>query len=264
MPFCVQYNRMGAKPNRALPVRSPDPQRNMSLSNDPTGTDPVILVHGAWLGEWCWDRVRRQLGDAGISSETVSLTGHGARRSEGGPHVTLTHHVADVISAVDGLGLGRVTLVGHSYGGRVITRVAAEIPESVGRLIYLDAHAPTAPDVNPLDERRAIAAANGGMIPFSGFQVDDTVLDGEMSLEQFLAGVSDQSFATLEEPWQSQPAEHIHLDYIAVDGPESAFFAPYAEGAAADPRWHLHRIDGPHLVTFAGATEIARIITRDN
>ena len=235
----------------------------MSPSIDPTGESTVILVHGAWLGEWCWQRVRSLLRVESVEAEAVSLTGHGARRSEGGPHVTLTHHVADVVSTIDRVGGRPVTLVGHSYGGRVITRVAAEIPDRISRLVYLDAHAPTAPDVNPLEERRTIAAANGGMIPFSGFQVDDTVLDGEMSLEHFLAGVNDQSFATLDEPWQSDPAEHIHLDYIAVDGPESAMFAPYAEGAAADPRWHVHHITGPHLVTFAGATEITRIITRD-
>jgi pimeloyl-ACP methyl ester carboxylesterase len=235
----------------------------MSPRNDRTEGDPVILVHGAWLGEWCWNRVLSLLQAEGVETVAVPLTGHGVRRAEGGSHVTLTDHVADVVSAIDRARGDRVTLVGHSYGGRVITRVAAEISERIGRLVYLDAHAPTAPDVNPIEERRAVAAANGGMIPFSGFGVDDSVLDGEMTLDRFLAGISDQSFATLDEQWQSEPAAHIHLDYIAVDGPESAFFAPYAEGAAANPRWHVHRIAGPHLVTFAGAADITRIITRD-
>jgi len=231
------------------------------------GDAPVILVHGAWLGEWCWDRVRDHLRESRVEATAVSLTGHGLLRAEGGPQVTLSDHVADVVSTIDSLfesaGAGRVTLVGHSYGGRVITRVAAAVPEHIGRLVYLDAHAPTAPDVNPLEERRAIAAENGGMIPFAGYQLDEAVLDGAMTVDEFQALVAPQSFATLSEEWQSSPAEHIHLDYIAVDGPEAAHFAPYANGAAADPRWHVHHISGHHLAVFAAAADIARVIVDD-
>ena len=75
-----------------------------------------------------------------------------------------------------------------------------------------------------------------GMIPFAGYQLDEAVLDGAMTVDEFQALVAPQSFATLSEEWQSSPAEHIHLDYIAVDGPEATHFAPYANGAAADPR----------------------------
>ena len=92
----------------------------------------IVLVHGAWVGEWSWSPVLPLLEASGRVVFAVSLTGHGVRRHESGPHITLEHHVADVTAVFDVHDLSDVTLVGHSYGGRVITAAYDPDPEVFG------------------------------------------------------------------------------------------------------------------------------------
>jgi pimeloyl-ACP methyl ester carboxylesterase len=78
----------------------------------------VMLVHGAWHGAWCWDDVRVRLHDAGIATVAVdnpSVTRRGA---------DLRADVDHVRAALDAVN-GPVVLVGHSYGGAVVSEAAA-------------------------------------------------------------------------------------------------------------------------------------------
>lgn len=83
----------------------------------------VVLVHGLWHGGWVWDEVRAGLSAAGIRSATVEL-----------PLVDLAGDVAATRAVLDELARP-VVLVGHSYGGAVITD-AGDHP-SVRELVYL-------------------------------------------------------------------------------------------------------------------------------
>jgi pimeloyl-ACP methyl ester carboxylesterase len=96
---------------------------------------PVVLVHGAWHGAWCWDRVVPRLASAGIEATAIDLPGHGA---DPGPSGDLHGDAASVRRELDRLG-GDVVLVGHSYGGAVITE-AGDHP-AVGHLVYVAAFA---------------------------------------------------------------------------------------------------------------------------
>src|SRR5262249_41090352 len=97
---------------------------------------------GAWLGGWCWRDVARRLDEAGLASIAVTLPGLGERAHELTPDVGLECHVSDVVSLLRGQDLRSVMLVGHSYGGTLITAVAEQVPERVSGLIYLDASIP--------------------------------------------------------------------------------------------------------------------------
>lgn len=88
-------------------------------------TPGVVLVHGLWHGGWCWDAVRERLDAAGIPSLAPDL-----------PLETLDDDVAAVRAALDSFARP-VVLVGHSYGGAVIT--AAGTHPRVRRLVYLAA-----------------------------------------------------------------------------------------------------------------------------
>lgn len=101
-----------------------------------------VLVHGAWHGGWCWKRVTPLLRAAGHEVYTPTLTGLGERAHLLGPAVTLSTHIEDVASLFFYEDLSDVLLVGHSYGGMVITGVAEHVPERLRRLIYLDALLP--------------------------------------------------------------------------------------------------------------------------
>jgi pimeloyl-ACP methyl ester carboxylesterase len=97
----------------------------------------VVLVHGAWHGAWCFDRVVPLLRDAGTDAVAVDLPGHG---DDSGPLGEYADDVARVVAALDALD-GDVVLLGHSYGGSVITQAGAH--PSVRHLVYLCAFALT-------------------------------------------------------------------------------------------------------------------------
>jgi pimeloyl-ACP methyl ester carboxylesterase len=101
-----------------------------------------VLVHGAWHGAWCWQRVLPALWRAGHRAFPVSLTGVGERALALSPAITLATHIQDVVAVLDAEELVGCVLVGHSYGGMVITGAAEERPDRIGRLVYLDAVVP--------------------------------------------------------------------------------------------------------------------------
>jgi pimeloyl-ACP methyl ester carboxylesterase len=95
------------------------------------GGTAVVLVHGAWHGAWCWERVVDLLTSAGIRVVPVDLPGHGA---DPGPLLDLHGDAARVREILDAL-RGRAVLVGHSYGGAVITEAGAH--PAVSHLVYV-------------------------------------------------------------------------------------------------------------------------------
>lgn len=101
-----------------------------------------VLVHGAWHGGWCWRKVVPLLRDAGHEVHTPTLTGLGERAHLLTPAVDLETHVHDVTAVVEYEDLDDVVLVGHSYGGMVITGAAERITERLSGLVYLDAFVP--------------------------------------------------------------------------------------------------------------------------
>jgi pimeloyl-ACP methyl ester carboxylesterase len=95
----------------------------------------VVLVHGAWHGAWAWERVLELLGSAGIPCTAIDLPGHG---QDAGSLGDLHADAARVRQAIDDGGED-VVLVGHSYGGAVITE--AGVHDSVRHLVYIAAFA---------------------------------------------------------------------------------------------------------------------------
>lgn len=103
---------------------------------------PIVLVHGAWHGGWCWSRVRPHLEAAGARVFTPTLTGLGDRAHLATPLPGLATHVADVQACIEAEALEDIVLVGHSYAGMVITGVADAIRSRIAHLLYLDAAVP--------------------------------------------------------------------------------------------------------------------------
>ena len=95
----------------------------------------VVLVHGAWHGAWAWERVIPLLAAADIECLAVDLPGHG---DDDGPFGDLDSDIARVHQTLDQLH-GDVVLVGHSYGGAVITE--AGVHPAVQHLVYIAAFA---------------------------------------------------------------------------------------------------------------------------
>jgi pimeloyl-ACP methyl ester carboxylesterase len=98
-----------------------------------------ILVHGAWHGGWCWDRVAPVLRAAGHTVHTPTLTGLSERAHLLSPQVGLDTHTDDIVRLLDVLDLHEVVLVGHSYAGQIITAVTDRRPARIARRVHLDA-----------------------------------------------------------------------------------------------------------------------------
>lgn len=101
-----------------------------------------VLVHGGGHGGWCYQRVSRLLSDAGHEVYAPTLTGVGERSHLVGPHVNLDLHIQDIAAVLHYEDLRDVILVGHSYGGMVVTGVGGTAPDRIGKLVYLDAANP--------------------------------------------------------------------------------------------------------------------------
>jgi pimeloyl-ACP methyl ester carboxylesterase len=97
-----------------------------------------VLVGGGWLGGWCWQRVARRLRDNGHDAYPATLTGLGERVHLASPQVDLETHIIDVVNLIEFEDLHDVVLLGHSYGGLVVTGAADRIPERISELVYLD------------------------------------------------------------------------------------------------------------------------------
>ena len=97
-----------------------------------------VLVPGFWLGGWAWKAVTDILRAKGHAVYPVTLTGLGERVHLGNAQTNLDTHVSDVVNLIEFEELDNVYLVGHSYGGVVITQVADKIPERLAKLIYAD------------------------------------------------------------------------------------------------------------------------------
>ncbi len=219
-----------------------------------------MLVHGAWVGEWSWLPIQTQLQASGRPVHAVSLTGHGARQHQSGPEVTLATHIADVVKLVETLDLQGVTLVGHSYGGRVITGAMTDLADRVDALVYLDAHAPVTDDPGQPTARVEAAEANGGMLPFAREYSPDPALLGDDGVEWFLARVMPQSFACLTAPWVVPLPQGVRKTFVFAAGYEPTRFAHYAEICRHQPDWSYHELDGPHFLMMSHPDEVASII----
>jgi len=97
----------------------------------------VLLVHGAWHGAWCYAALQSELDRRGVPSLAVDLPGHGVSNLPLGDLYADAQLVADTLARIN----GPVVLVGHSYGGAVITEAASRYSKNIDHLVYLTAFA---------------------------------------------------------------------------------------------------------------------------
>ena len=101
-----------------------------------------VLVHGAWHGSWCWQRVTGALQQQGHRVHAVTLTGLGERAHLLSASITLDTHIDDVLNLIEAEELDEVVLAVHSYAGMIGTAVADRLGERLKHLVYVDAVLP--------------------------------------------------------------------------------------------------------------------------
>lgn len=101
-----------------------------------------VFVPGAWDGGWDYQKVDSILTSKGNHVYRPTLTGLGERVHLANKEINLTTHIDDIVNLLKYENLHNVILVGHSYGGMVISGVAEQAPDRIKQLIYLDAFVP--------------------------------------------------------------------------------------------------------------------------
>jgi pimeloyl-ACP methyl ester carboxylesterase len=107
-----------------------------------TAAKTFVLVHGAWHGGWCWRRVADRLEKHGHKVFAPTMTGLGERSHLIDARTDLTTHITDIVNVIKWENLSDIVLVGHSYGGFIISGVAEKLEPAITSLVFLDAFVP--------------------------------------------------------------------------------------------------------------------------
>lgn len=213
-----------------------------------------VLVHGAWHGGWCWQRVVPLLRAAGHSVFTPTLTGLGDRADLANAEIDLSTHVKDVLGVLQDEGLSDTVLVGHGYGGMVISGVAERVPNRIENLVYLDGIVPyggdSVFDLMPTSLRRELqeqarAEGDGWRMPWP--PLESWGITNPADVEWVSPKLVKQPLKTFEErlPVQNIAAIHITRSFIHCNNPLAEPFGRFAERARAEA-WRYHEIATGH------------------
>lgn len=218
-----------------------------------------VLVHGAWGGGWDWRGVDSLLSAQGHRVYRVTLTGLGERVHLASPSIGLTTHIADVVNTISWEQLENVVLVGHSYGGMVITGVADRIPARIRALIYVDAFLP--------ESGESVARLGGAeFAPFLRQNTKDgMIVPPWASRESSIPKDVPQPLKTFTDTLLlSNPAAlRLAASYIlTIDkGATKDDFSPYAERARARG-WPVHRMEADHTPERSAVRELVQLLLR--
>jgi pimeloyl-ACP methyl ester carboxylesterase len=213
-----------------------------------------VLIPGACHGAWCFDDLAAALRGNGHEVIAITLTGVAERAHLLHGGVNVETHIQDVLAELAARDANDAVLVGHSYGGMVITGVADRIPENVDALVYLDA-----------------------VVPRDGESCWDIVIDEE---RQWYLDVDDTGYGVPPMPFFDPRAtahplasflQRIKLsggldrfrrrDFVyALKWPGDSPLRPSYERVKDDPRWRVHELDGAHNLMRDNPDDLLRIL----
>ena len=211
-----------------------------------------VIVHGAWGGGWDWRAVDSILTRQGHTVDRVTLTGLGDRVHLASPNIGLDTHITDVVNVIEFEKLTDVVLLGHSYGGMVITGVAERIPQRIRHLVYVDAFLPESGEsVKKLadtgfDNMVTNMAKDGMLVPPWVTAAATTPKDVPHPLKTFTDTLALSSPAA-----RALPGTYI----LTIDkGATTDSFDRYAARAAAR-KWRVHRMENTDHVPERSAID---------
>ncbi len=219
-----------------------------------------LIVHGAWGGGWEFKEVDNLLTADGHKVYRPTLTGQGERAHLASTNVDLSTHIQDIVNVILYENLRDLVLVGHSYGGMVITGVADRLPERIKHLVYVDAFLPL--DSESVNSTRGLAARLGlslvtsnGFTTYRGFNLNRPVPhDVPMSERCFSEPISLKN----QDAARKIPATYI----LAVPAGRTARDAPFyffSERAKARG-WPVLAIESDHNVQWSHPKELAKML----
>jgi pimeloyl-ACP methyl ester carboxylesterase len=208
------------------------------------------LVPGGWHGGWAFDAVSKALSSEGHKVQALTLSGLGDEASTG---VNLERHIDEAVCAIRA-GDTSVVLVGHSYGGMVITGAADREPSRVAAIVYLDAYVP-----NNGESLWSLTTQNYRERFIAGVAADglNCVPPGHLDsrcrphpIATFLQAIK------LTGNWRKVPSK----TFVAAFGWQDSPFVEVYERLRLDPEWVTHRLDCAHDIPRLAPEALAEIL----
>jgi pimeloyl-ACP methyl ester carboxylesterase len=208
-----------------------------------------------------WSRLARELRSRGHEVFTPSLTGVGERAHLAAPAVNLSTHIADVLHALEYERLEQVVLVGHSYGGMVVTGAADRAPARIAALVYLDAFVPQNGQAlvdflpQPMRER----------LPRDEWRVPPLPPHAQgMSDATEIAWVADrrvpQPLGTFTEKLSLEGRYRGPWRYILCSGYSPSTFRAFGERLRSDPAWRYDELPTHHYPQVSMPRQTAELL----
>jgi len=231
---------------------------------------PIVLVHGAWSGAWSFRDVANRLRQRGFEVFAPTLTGLAERSHVPPQAVTLNTHIADIAGLLHYEDLENVLIVGHSYGGMVITGAVDREPGRIAGMVYIDAFAPQSnqslwdlvgPDAADAQLKAAQAHDGGLSVPRPFIPVQNAP-----GAEQWIARFTPQPVGCMSEKFVSvrPPGERAwpRRHYILCTQYKGSSFHHFARQAQGAQDWEYSEFDALHDVVRAQPQLTAERIER--
>lgn len=223
-----------------------------------------VLVHGAWGGSWGYTGIARALRAAGHEAFTPSLTGLGERSHLAHNRIDLSTHIQDVVNVLEYEDLQDVILCGHSYGGMVVTGVAARAGARIRTLFYLDAFLPG--DGQALWD---LADAPSRTFYIEGQRATPGLIQ-PMALPAAenappLRRLDPHPLLTLLEPVRLTGAEsHVrNRTYVYATKGAPTIFTQFYQRLKEDPAWKVATVATGHVVMLEDPGALVRLLLEE-
>lgn len=226
-----------------------------------------VLVHGAWHGGWCWRRVSDLLTARGHEVFAPTLTGLGERTHLANLPIDLSTQIEDVVRVMQFEDLSNVVLVGHSYGGFVISGAAERMEKAIQSIVFLDAFVPdngmSLSDYWPPDRKKMfedMAATTGGKaIPpptaafFNVNEKDQAWVDSKSVPHPYACFTEKVRLTGARERIAKKT-------YVRAANYPSTYFSMFHEKYKNDPAWRAYALPCGHDVMVDMPERLAEIL----
>jgi pimeloyl-ACP methyl ester carboxylesterase len=226
------------------------------------GKSTYVIVHGAWGGGWAFREVDAMLTADGNKVFRPTLTGQGERVHLSSPDVGLSTHINDIVNVIEYEDLHDVILVGHSYGGMVITGVADRVPDRIKHIIYLDALLPE--NGESLNDVFAKAGQPSTRPIVDGYIIPTWVKPDQKPPHD--VPISAKCFSEPITLKQQDAARKIPTTYILTVDPgkqpqDDHFYVCYQRAEARG--WKTMTMEGDHNVQWSKPKELVKLLENE-
>jgi pimeloyl-ACP methyl ester carboxylesterase len=225
-----------------------------------------VLVHGSSAGGWCYRRVADLLEKGGHKVFAPTLTGLGERSHLMSGQITLDTHITDVVNVIRWENLDNFVLVGHSYGGWVVSGAAEQVEKKISSIVFLDAFMP--------ENGQRVLDTNS---PRSRAEIEMALTKAEVSRPAPLASVwnvNEKDQPWVNEKFTAQPVgvafTPIRLTgarervpkktYVRTRGYDNPNFDRYYAKVKSDPSWRTYEMPCGHEVMIDMPERTAEIL----